>query len=205
MSPALILAGAYLLGSVPFSYLLASRLRGVDVRAAGSRNVGATNVLRVAGRGPAAAALAFDAAKGAAPVLVAARLGEPDWVLAGAVTAAVLGHVFPVFLAFRGGKGVATAAGGLGTLAPEAAALAAVVFLATFLWKRIVSLSSMVAVAAFPFIYWLLAWRGWLELDTAWPLAAAAVVAGLVLVKHRSNLERLLAGTERRLGDGGRG
>jgi acyl phosphate:glycerol-3-phosphate acyltransferase len=191
---ALTLAGAYLVGSIPFSYLVARAFGVADVRTVGSGNVGATNVMRSAGKGPGIAALVLDALKGAAATVAAARLfPDSQWLPALAALAAVVGHVFPVWLGFRGGKGVATGAGALAPLAPVVTAGAAVVFLLTVLLTRYVSLSSILsaaALAAFAFLW-----------SAPRPVAiCAAVVAGLVVLKHKGNIERLLQGTERRLG-----
>lgn len=195
-----VVAGAYLLGSISFSYLIVRLLRGEDVRAVGSGNAGATNVMRAAGRKPAVAALVLDLAKGVAAVAAARSLGAPPVVLGGAAAAVVLGHVFPVFLGFRGGKGVATSAGALGALDPGAMALAMVLFLGVVAWKRYVSLGSMTAAAAFPVLVWLLSRRAG-GTGEPWLVLGSALITALVLVKHRANLERLRAGTEPRLGE----
>jgi glycerol-3-phosphate acyltransferase PlsY len=190
----LTLAGAYLVGSIPFSYLVARAFGVADVRTVGSGNVGATNVMRSAGKGPGVAALVLDALKGAVATGAAARLfPDSGWIPALAALAAVLGHVFPVWLGFRGGKGVATGAGALAPLAPAATGTAAIVFLLTLVLARYVSLSSMVSAAALAGLTFL-----W---GSPTPVAvSAAVVALLVIVKHRTNIQRLLAGTENRLG-----
>src|SRR4030095_11063293 len=118
MKPWMWVVAAYFLGSIPWSYLIVRLLKGTDVRREGSGNVGATHVLRAAGKGAGLLALALDAAKGIVAVVVARRLGFGAAWVGGAAVAVVLGHVFPVFLGLRGGKGVATAAGALGSLAP---------------------------------------------------------------------------------------
>lgn len=196
MTPALLVVGAYLLGSVPFSYLLVRWLRQQDVRRVGSGNAGATNVLRAAGKGPAIATLVLDLAKGASPVLAARALGQPPWVEGAAALAAVVGHVFPVYLGFRGGKGVATAAGAFAAVSPAALGLTALVFALTVAWRRIVSLASMVSALTFPPLFWLLG-RG---RETGGLLAATVAISALVLLKHRANLRRLLEGREPTLG-----
>jgi len=195
-----LLGGAYLLGSVPWSYLIVWMLKGTDVRREGSGNVGATNVLRSAGKGAGMAALALDAGKGIAAVIIARRLGfAPAWVGAAAV-AVVLGHVFPVFLGGRGGKGVATAAGALGSLAPWALGVSLVLFLAIVAATRYVSLGSICAVAAFPLVLFAGGRAGLVAAPPSAVVVAAAIVAALIVWKHAGNIRRLLAGTERRLG-----
>lgn len=197
---ALVVVGAYALGAVPFSYLVVRWLRHQDVREIGSGNAGATNVLRAAGPLPAVATLALDVAKGAAPVLTARALGQPDAVTGAAALAAVVGHVFPVFLGFRGGKGVATAAGAFAAISPPALGVTALLFALTVAWRRIVSLASMVAATAFPVAYWLLG-DGTRAASPAL-LGAIVAISVLVLVKHRANLRRLLEGREPTLGSG---
>ncbi len=196
---------AYLLGSLPWSYLIVRLGQGIDVRTIGSRSAGATNVLRASGKRAALAALFLDAAKGAAAVILARTLEVGPWWLAAAAVAAVAGHVFPVFLGFRGGKGVATAAGVLALLAPWAALGALVVFVVVLSWKRYVSLGSLSAAAALPLLVGLRWWSGgYRQAEGLDPgpalLAGTAAIAALVIVRHRANLVRLRAGTESRLG-----
>ncbi len=182
----------YLAGSVPFAFILARR-RGVDVRLAGSGNVGAANVMRTTGTGRAIAVMALDVAKGAAAVL-AVQLsagGGPLVALTG--TAAVVGHIYPVWLRFRGGKGVAVAAGVFSVLTPVATGIAGSLFLITVWLTRYVSLGSIAATVALPAVAW---WSG------APPavVMAAAGAAVLILFRHRGNLGRLRSGTERKMG-----
>jgi acyl phosphate:glycerol-3-phosphate acyltransferase len=132
---------------------------------------------------------------------VARRLGAPPPVVAAAAVAVVLGHVYPVFLRFRGGKGVATTAGALGSLAPLPALACVGVFVAAVAWKRYVSLGSIAAVGAFPLLLVLAGRLGWTPPPSPWTVGGAVAIAALVVVKHRSNLRRLRAGTERRLGE----
>ncbi len=200
-----IVVGSYLLGSISFSYLIVRLLQGRDVRTVGSGNAGATNVMRAAGKTPAVTALVLDVAKGVTAVAVARALAAPPAVVGAAAAAVVLGHVFPLFLDFRGGKGVATAAGALGALALPAMALALVVFVAVVSWKRYVSLGSISAALAFPLFVWLLGRQGVLKTageseQTALAVAGLAIAA-LVIFKHAGNLRRLRAGTEPRLGE----
>lgn len=188
----LLVGASYLAGAVPFAHLVARGLGGLDVRHAGSGNVGTTNVLRVAGLPLAGLALALDAGKGTAAVLAAGAVGMDAGGQAAAGVAVVAGHVWPVWLGFRGGKGVAAAGGAFAVLAPVATALAGAVFVLVTSTSRYVSLGSMAAAAALPL----------LALATGAPsvtVAAAAAVAGLILARHRTNLGRLRSGTEWRL------
>jgi glycerol-3-phosphate acyltransferase PlsY len=196
-SPLVLLAGlalGYLLGSIPFGLLL-TRMAGLgDVRAIGSGNIGATNVLRTGRKGLAAATLLLDALKGTAAVLLAARLLGPEPALAAAL-GAFLGHTFPVWLGFRGGKGVATYIGVLVALDWRAALVFALVWLGVAFASRYSSLSALLASAVTPVALWWLG-RG----DAALLLALLAVILWL---KHRSNIARLMAGTEGRIGQKG--
>lgn len=182
----------YLAGSVPFAFLLARRA-GVDVRAAGSGNVGAANVLRTTGPWRAVAVMMLDVAKGAAAVGLAYSTSTGASVPAATGAAAVVGHVYPLWLRFHGGKGVAVAAGVFSVLAPVATAVSAALFLLIVAATRYVSLGSIAASLALPPAAWL----------TGAPLVvvgAAAGAAALILFRHRTNLARLRAGTERRMG-----
>lgn len=204
VGPVAVLA-AYLLGSVPFSFLIVRIHRGIDVRTIGSRSAGATNVLRASGKLAALLALLLDVAKGAAAVALAQALEVGSWWLAAAAVAAVAGHVFPVFLVFRGGKGVATAAGVLVLLAPWAGLGALAVFVLLVIWKRYVSLASISAAASLPLLV-AARWGSGAFADAPGPDHGAAMLAGvfaiavLVIAKHRSNIGRLRAGAESRLG-----
>jgi glycerol-3-phosphate acyltransferase PlsY len=188
--PALV---GYSVGSLPLGFLITNRMRGVDLRRVGSGNVGAANVYRTAGLGIALLVVALDIAKGATSVVLAARLmaGVDAPVTAG--VAAIVGHVSPVWLRFRGGKGVATAGGVFMMLAPLATAIAAVGFVATVWITRYVSLGSVVATAALPPLAW--------ALDSSFAVVAGGTIAALVIIpRHAANLSRLAGGTERRLG-----
>jgi glycerol-3-phosphate acyltransferase PlsY len=203
MSPGLaaaLLVGAYLLGSISFSVLIVRLAQGLDVRSVGSGNAGATNALRAAGRAAGAAVLALDVAKGITAVAVPRVLDAPPAVVGGAAVAVVLGHVFPVFFGFRGGKGVATSAGALGTLAPTAMALGLVVFLAVVAWKRYVSLGSIVTAALFPVLVWIVFRLRW-EAPEIWLPLSSAAIAFLIIARHTDNLQRLRSGTEPRVGE----
>jgi glycerol-3-phosphate acyltransferase PlsY len=197
----MIAALSYLLGSIPFGYLLVRIFRGEDVRQSGSGNIGATNVSR---KSPMLGALTLllDATKGTAAVALSYVVADHvvaipalDDLALGALFA-VIGHVFPVWLRFRGGKGVATGLGAFALIAPKAVLIAVVIFIAVVAISRYVSLGSIVAVAAFPIMAWLI------DQFSASPttLALITLASLLILVKHRDNLRRLLAGTENRIG-----
>jgi acyl phosphate:glycerol-3-phosphate acyltransferase len=198
------LAG-YLLGSIPFGYVIVRLTKGTDVRAAGSGNIGATNVNRVAGAGAGLVTLLLDMGKGYCAVWLADRAGggNAGWM---AVTglAAVVGHLFPVWLKFRGGKGVATAVGVFVPLCWMAVAAAAVVWLVVVSIWRYVSLASVVAAAVLPVCTYLLYVPGTHHAPPLSVSLSTAMVSILIIVKHRENLRRLLAGSENRLKFGGR-
>lgn len=196
-----LVIAAYLLGSLPFAFLVVKWRSGVDIRTVGSGNVGATNVLRTSGTPAAAAVLALDVAKGAAAVTVGRALDAPPAVLGACALAAVLGHVFPVFLGFRGGKGVATAAGAIGAMSPAPMLAAVLVFGLTVAWKRYVSLGSMLAVASFPLFAYLFGKLGWMDPMPLVLLVGSTVAAGLILMRHSENVRRLAEGREHRLGE----
>jgi acyl phosphate:glycerol-3-phosphate acyltransferase len=195
------IAGAYLLGSISFSVLIVKLVQGLDVRRVGSGNAGATNALRAAGRKAGVAVLALDVAKGVTAVAVPRALDAPPAVVGGAAVAVVVGHVFPVFFGFRGGKGVATSLGALGTLSPACMALALVVFLAVLAWRRYVSLASIVTAAVFPLLVWVELRLHWRESGGLWLLLASTAIALLIVARHITNLRRLRNGTEPRLGE----
>ncbi len=189
------IAIAYLLGSVPFALLLARGWGARDLHRLGSGNLGAANVLRTSGVTPGVIVALLDIAKGAVGVLLAERLsgGGPAPAMAG--VAAVVGHVYPVWLKFRGGKGVATACGAFGVLAPLAAPMAFAIFIMTVWLTRYISLGSAAGSLALPpFAY--------ATGSSADVVIAAASCASLILFRHRSNLLRVRLGTERRIGAG---
>ena len=195
----------YLLGSIPFGYLIVRLATGSDVRASGSGNIGATNVNRVAGAGAGAVTLLLDMGKGFLAVWLAARFtGESVTWMAASGLAAVAGHIFPVWLRFHGGKGVATAVGVFLPLSWMAVGAAAVVWMIVVSISRYVSAGSVVAAAALPLCTYFLYAPGTGHAPPMSISLAAVVTAVLVIFKHRSNLERLLAGTENRMKFGGR-
>src|SRR5690348_12481458 len=154
MTRIIVVIVAYLIGSIPFGYLIVRGKIGADIRQTGSGGTGATNVSRRAGKAAGVVTLVLDALKGAAAVLIAKTTGS-DWLIAAAAVAVIVGHIFPVWLGFRGGKGVATGAGVFLVLAPVAVLCAAVVFLAIVFSTRYVSLGSIVGAAAIPLFVWL--------------------------------------------------
>jgi glycerol-3-phosphate acyltransferase PlsY len=204
MNPWLLtIPASYLLGSIPFGYLLVRFFRHQDIRATGSGNIGATNVLRSGAKGLGVLTLLLDLAKGFAAVVMAFLLAHhAGWNRASAydlavvaAVAAVVGHVFPVWLSFRGGKGVATALGVFLALSPRASLCILGVFLVVVLLTRYVSLASVTAAAVFPiFAFALNRQRS--------PIVIAGVlfIALLIIVKHHANIRRLLSGTESRFG-----
>lgn len=200
MNYLLLILASYLLGAVPFGLLL-GKLKGIDVRTVGSKNIGATNVLRTVGKPWGIATFILDALKGFVPAFVFPILGT-RWgadfqsleiaALAGGA-AAILGHNFPVYLGFKGGKGVATSAGALLGIAPLAVAVGLAVWAAFFFTLRYVSLASIAAALSVPAVGWWL-YRG---AGLVVPIALT-VLAALIILRHRANIERLLNGTESR-------
>ena len=198
-----VAALAYLFGSIPVGYLLVRIFRKQDIRTVGSGNIGATNVLRSGGKGLGAATFLLDAVKGYVAVLLAAVLAAPlisTWpqrnVEALAALFAVLGHMFPLWLRFRGGKGVATGFGVFLYAAPLAALAAITLFAIVLALTRYVSLASILGAASFPIFAWLTV-RG---SRPAFYIAVQIIVALLIIVKHHPNIRRLVSGTEHRFG-----
>lgn len=192
MEHVLVLVLAYLVGSIPFAYLL-SRRRGIDLRAVGSGNVGASNVLRTSGVTTAVLAMLLDALKGVLAVVVAQRVAPGPATPMAAGLASVIGHVYPVWLHFRGGKGVATAAGVFGVMTPGVLAIACGVFLLAVWTTRFISVGSMAAALT------LAAVTAATDAPAVVSIGALAIAA-IVISRHRTNLGRLRAGTERRVG-----
>jgi len=186
---ALALLASYLAGSVPFGLIVAKVSAGKDVRTVGSGNIGATNVARAAGRAAAAVTLLLDALKGLLPAILAARTLPQPWAPAACGVAAVIGHCYPVWLRFRGGKGVATGLGVALALAPLSAVCGAAVWIVLYKLLRISSIGSLAGVATALLVAAVTAPR--------WSIAGIAAIAAVVLVRHRANLERLLHREER--------
>lgn len=200
MRPVLALVAAYLLGSIPFGYLIVRAKEGTDVRETGSGGTGATNVSRRAGKAAGVITLALDAAKGTLAVGLARWLTAPNfdvnWWVAAAAILAVLGHIFPVWLRFHGGKGVATGVGVFLALAPLAVAGAAVIFVLVVWATRYVSLGSISATAAFPLFVWLLSMYGKPSTNFKPVMTVALIGGALIIFMHRANIGRLMSGTE---------
>jgi acyl phosphate:glycerol-3-phosphate acyltransferase len=210
--PAVLILASYFIGSIPFSYLVARIASGTDIREAGSRNVGATNVARTAGKGAGILALLLDLTKGYTAIEFARWVvSRPDWpfasvspsplhsremwiALAGLI--AVLAHMFPVWLGFHGGKGVATAAGVFLALDPIVIAAATIVFVMALLSTRFVSLASILSAASVPIFF-----RFLVHDAPFWRIVISIVIAIVVITKHHSNIARLTQGTERRMGE----
>ena len=194
----LILAIAYLIGSIPSGYLIVRAKEGGDVRETGSGGTGATNVSRRAGKGAGIFTLIMDVIKGVLAVFLARFLSDglfpsADWTIALAGVVAVFGHIFPVWLRFRGGKGVATALGVFLMLSPAVVLIGLIVFAITLALTRYVSLASLVMLCSIAIASLFLMVLDPLELPDA---VAAILIAGLVVFAHRANIQRLMAGTE---------
>jgi len=194
MRPLPALVAAYLIGGIPFGFLLVKLKTGRDVREAGSGNIGATNVLRTTGTAAGVLTLLLDIGKGFFAVWAASRLtsGNVHWMSAAAV-AVMLGHMFPIFLGFKGGKGVASFIGAYLYLTPLPMAGVLLVWLGTVALTRFVSLGSILAAGTFPLAVWLIAHP---PLSV---MAASIASSALVVVRHKTNIERLRAGSEHRL------
>lgn len=193
----LLIPAAYLIGSIPFGLLIGKRM-GIDLRASGSKNIGATNVLRTAGKVPALLTLLSDSLKGAIPLLICrAALGNTAsgaelWEGVIGLTA-VIGHVFPVFLSFKGGKGVATGFGVLAVYSPLPAAVVLLIWVSVAALTRYSSLAAISAVISLPFIY-LLSGGSFAK------IFFGILLAILIVLKHKQNIKRLINGTESRIG-----
>jgi len=205
--PFILIVAAYLIGSIPFSFLVVKIVAGADIRAHGSRNVGATNVARNFGKLPGIVALLLDIAKGYAAVALARWIVErPDaahttplysmsfWIAVASLIA-VLAHMYPIWLRFHGGKGVATAAGAFLALDPIALAAGMLVFLIVILATRFVSLASILSAASIPIFLRFLVHAPF------WTIIISTVIAVAIILKHHSNIARLAQGSERRIGE----
>lgn len=194
---AIVLITAYFLGSIPFGYLIVRARAGADIRETGSGGTGATNVSRRAGKGAGVLTLILDALKGVAAILIGRLiLGESFGAITGAAILVIIGHMFPIWLGFRGGKGVATGVGVFLVLAPLAVLAAGVIFLAIVLLTRYVSLGSITAATTIPLFVWLQHGLILPVPNLGATMGAAVVSASLIIFAHRSNIQRLLEGTE---------
>jgi glycerol-3-phosphate acyltransferase PlsY len=191
MKPLLVLVVAYLVGGIPFGFLLVKLKTGEDVRSKGSGNIGATNVLRTTGRAAGVATLLLDMAKGYLAVWLEGRLtgGNVEW-MSGAALAVMIGHSYPAFLRFRGGKAMASFVGAWLCLTPLPLAAVLVVFVVMAAWTRHISLGSIVGAGTFPLAVWLIAH------PPATVVVTAILSGALILYRHRENIARLRAGTE---------
>ncbi|SHK47747.1 acyl-phosphate glycerol-3-phosphate acyltransferase [Desulforamulus aeronauticus DSM 10349] len=189
----LIIVSGYLIGSIPFGFLLARFWKGIDIRKHGSGNIGATNVWRTLGKGPGIVVLLLDALKGVTAVMLAKQLGTNDLVVLGAALAVMAGHSFPLWLGFKGGKIIATGAGAVLAITPVPLLLALLVWATTVALSRYVSLGSILAAISLPI---------WVALFDRQPsiLVFSLLAAGFAVWKHASNIKRLLNGTEFRIG-----
>lgn len=203
-----LILGAYLLGSIPWGYII-GKFYGVDVRTVGSKNIGATNVTRTVGRMQGKLCFALDFLKGGLPVMAAqyATAAESwkssaQWVVIAVMFATIVGHIFPVFLKFKGGKGVSTAAGSIMALAPLPLLVAFAVWAVVFFVFRYVSLASICAAAVLPVTAWVfkLCEVGSPASRSTLTLIFLTIVAVLAIARHHSNIKRLLNGTESRFG-----
>jgi glycerol-3-phosphate acyltransferase PlsY len=189
---AAVIAAAYLIGSIPFALIL-SRRWGADLRQVGSGNMGAANVMRASGVFAGVLVAALDMAKGAASVWIASRVSDSAELPAAAGLAAILGHIYPIWLRFRGGKGVATACGVFSMLTPLAVPPALALFALTVWFTQYISLGSVLASMALPPLAYALG-------SPAPAVIAASAAAAIIVFRHRSNVLRVWLGTERRLG-----
>ncbi len=186
----LLIVSAYLLGSLSAAIIISLCLNLPNPTQLGSKNPGATNMYRLTGKGPAIATLVFDVAKGVLPVWVALYLGAPDYVVGLVALAVCLGHIFPLFFGFNGGKAVATGCGVMLALDPAIALLCVTVWIACFYWLRISSIAAVVAVSLAPLL------SIWLEPQRLLP---TSMLAAIIILRHHRNIIRLLGGNEAKL------
>ncbi len=196
-----VLAVSYLIGAIPFSYIAGRAIKGIDLRDHGSGNLGATNTFRTLGAKWAIVVLLLDIAKGFFPVFQAGHLGlsggiAVQWLMLAAMFGAILGHLFSPYVKFSGGKGIATSAGAFIALSPWACLASFIVFGLTFAARRIVSLASLGAAITLPL--WVFGVSRFGLSESHWStLAVSTIIMAIIVVKHRGNIKRLLAGTEK--------
>lgn len=185
---------SYLLGSIPFGIIFSKLFSDVDVRTVGSGNIGATNVMRAAGKKAAILTLLSDCLKGVLPVLVVKIVLQDDWTTVACAAAAILGHNFPIYLKFKGGKGVATSYGVVLAIVPKIGVICLIAWLAAALLWRYSSLSALVSFALFPILIFL-------TVPESKPLGLLSLfVFSMIYYRHRENIRRLIAGTEPKIG-----
>ncbi|MCO7127043.1 glycerol-3-phosphate 1-O-acyltransferase PlsY [Sporolactobacillus shoreicorticis] len=185
---------SYLIGSISFSYLITKKIKKIDIRKTGSGNAGATNTMRVLGTGPAVGVLLLDVFKGVVCILMANLLGLPDWAAALSGLAAIIGHDFPVYYGFKGGKGVATTIGVFFMIMPLFALIAGVITLLIIAVTRFVSLGSLFFLLFTPILGWII--HGY----STGVLVALFLITILAFYQHRANIVRLIQGKENKLG-----
>ncbi|MET1249813.1 glycerol-3-phosphate 1-O-acyltransferase PlsY [Sporolactobacillus sp. STCC-11] len=194
MMIALSIIVSYLIGSISFSYLITKKIKKIDIRKTGSGNAGATNTMRVLGTGPAIGVLLLDVLKGIVCVLIARALGLPDWAVALSGFASIIGHDFPVYFGFKGGKGVATTIGVFFMIMPLYALIAGILTILIIAATRFVSLGSLFFLIATPVL-------GWIFSDySSGVLVASFLILLLAFYQHRANIVRLIHGNENKLG-----
>ncbi|TGA98136.1 glycerol-3-phosphate 1-O-acyltransferase PlsY [Sporolactobacillus shoreae] len=185
---------SYLIGSISFSYLITKKIKKIDIRKTGSGNAGATNTMRVLGTGPAVVVLLLDVLKGIACILIARAFGLPDWAIVVSGLLAILGHDFPVYFGFKGGKGVATTIGVFFMIFPLFALIAGLATILIIAVTRYVSLGSLFFLLFTPLLGWIFGHYSW------GVLTAAFIIALLAYIQHRANIVRLIHGNENKLG-----
>ncbi|GAY77805.1 glycerol-3-phosphate 1-O-acyltransferase PlsY [Sporolactobacillus inulinus] len=185
---------SYLIGSISFSYLITKKIKKIDIRKTGSGNAGATNTLRVLGTGPAIGVLLLDVLKGVVSILIAQALGLPEWAVALSGLASIIGHDFPIYYGFKGGKGVATTLGVFFMIMPLYALIAGVITLLIIFATRFVSLGSLFFLLAVPVLGWIF------HHYSAGALVVTFLITILAFYQHRANINRLIHGKENKLG-----
>jgi len=194
LMPLFFIAFSYLFGAIPFGLVFSRLFSNIDVRTVGSGNIGATNVLRASGKKAAALTLLADCLKGYIPVLAAKLLLQDDWITVSCAAAAVLGHNYPVYLDFKGGKGVATSFGVILAVVPLIGVLCLAVWLAVAILGRYSSLAAIISFAAYPLL-------SFVFFHSSQPLGLLSLfIFAMIYYRHRENLKRLLAGTEPKIG-----
>ena len=196
----IFIVATYLIGSIPTSYIMGKTLKGIDIRKFGSGNVGATNALRVLGTKIGIITLLFDIAKGAVPIIIAKHFGFEGITLVIIAFATILGHIFTIFLKFKGGKGVATSAGVFGALAPIPLAIAFLTFIIIVGLTRYISLGSILAAFVLTISELIINWKS--EFENLEILIFISVVAMLIIIRHKDNIKRLKNRNENKISFG---